>query len=383
MRGRLCENSVNQLPTARRASLPVMSASLVVLDILVRGAAVGALISVAVATGSSAAPRQMRLVAALFFASVAAWLIVASAPASAALGPGFLVLLPLAFPVAGLFWLFVVVLFEDRRATIATTAPAILLVVTGVMAAMTSPVIATPIWTARDLAGALLAVHAGAVIVRGWRDDLVETRRRLRGPFLIAMALFSAVELAAAIATRYAPHGPWLALSGSGLLGPLVLLVIVICFAAVFLGIRVELFGAPRPASLVADSRMETADRLDMERLKAVMDDGQPWRQEGFAIGVLANAVGVPEHRLRRLINFRLGCRNYAEFLNGYRIEAAKLRLADPREARTTVAAIAFDLGYGSLSPFNRAFRGAIGTTPTEWRAQALADTPANSRDPD
>jgi len=37
------------------------------------------------------------------------------------------------------------------------------------------------------------------------------------------------------------------------------------------------------------------------------------------------------------------------------------------------VAAIAFDLGYGSLGPFNRAFRAATGATPTEWRRQALA----------
>ena len=35
--------------------------------------------------------------------------------------------------------------------------------------------------------------------------------------------------------------------------------------------------------------------------------------------------------------------------------------------------AIAFDLGYGSLGPFNRAFRAATEVTPTEWRRQALA----------
>ena len=58
--------------------------------------------------------------------------------------------------------------------------------------------------------------------------------------------------------------------------------------------------------------------------------------------------------------------------MNGHRIEAAKRRLADPAEARTTVAAIAFELGYGSLGPFNRAFRAATGATPTEWRRQAL-----------
>ena len=56
--------------------------------------------------------------------------------------------------------------------------------------------------------------------------------------------------------------------------------------------------------------------------------------------------------------------------------EAAKRRLANPAEARTTVAAIAFDLGYGSLGPFNRAFRTATGSTPSAWRRAALAASP-------
>ena len=40
------------------------------------------------------------------------------------------------------------------------------------------------------------------------------------------------------------------------------------------------------------------------------------------------------------------------------------------------MATIAFDLGYGSLGPFNRAFRAATGAAPTEWRRQALQISP-------
>ena len=100
--------------------------------------------------------------------------------------------------------------------------------------------------------------------------------------------------------------------------------------------------------------------------------DAGIWRREGLSIGALAGELGMPEHRLRSLINDRLGYRNFADFLNARRIEAAKARLADPAEARSTVAAIAFDLGYGSLGPFNRAFRAATGATPTAWRRAAL-----------
>lgn len=102
------------------------------------------------------------------------------------------------------------------------------------------------------------------------------------------------------------------------------------------------------------------------------MTDGRLWTQEGLTIGELAAKLGAPEHRLRRLINDQLGYRNFASFINAHRIEEAKRLFADPDHARKTVSSIAFDLGFGSLGPFNRAFREATGLSPTEWRSQAL-----------
>jgi AraC-like DNA-binding protein len=98
------------------------------------------------------------------------------------------------------------------------------------------------------------------------------------------------------------------------------------------------------------------------------------WLEEGLTIGKLARDLGMSVHRLRGLINQRLGHRNFVDFLNSYRIEAAKQRLAEPDMAAKTVAAIAFGLGYASLGPFNRAFRAATGRAPTEWRRDALRE---------
>jgi AraC-like DNA-binding protein len=74
------------------------------------------------------------------------------------------------------------------------------------------------------------------------------------------------------------------------------------------------------------------------------------------------------------VINQQLGYRNFAAFLNEYRVGAAKEALRDPAQARRQVLQIALDLGYGSIAPFNRAFRAATGVTPTAFRRDALSD---------
>jgi AraC-like DNA-binding protein len=121
----------------------------------------------------------------------------------------------------------------------------------------------------------------------------------------------------------------------------------------------------------------ETADTAALARLERAMDVEEVWRREDLTIGVLAAHVGLAEHRLRRLINGELGHRNFAAFVNARRIAAAKLALRDPGQARTSISAIAYELGFGSLGPFNRAFKDITGLTPTAWRASAEPPAPA------
>src|SRR5216683_185268 len=84
--------------------------------------------------------------------------------------------------------------------------------------------------------------------------------------------------------------------------------------------------------------------------------------------GTLASAPSIPEYSPRRLINQRLGYRNFNVFLNEHRIAEAKAALADPAQAEVPVITIAMDAGFQSLGPFNRAFKATTGVTPTEYR---------------
>jgi len=101
-----------------------------------------------------------------------------------------------------------------------------------------------------------------------------------------------------------------------------------------------------------------------------LMADERIYRHDNVTIGTLATKLAIPEYRLRRLINQKLGYRNFNVFLNNHRIEEAKAALADPTQAEVPVITIAMDAGFASLGPFNRAFKATTGVTPTEYRRQ-------------
>ncbi|WP_334164318.1 AraC family transcriptional regulator [Phenylobacterium sp.] len=347
-----------------------MTDSAALVSAFVHGLAAGLTLIVMVGILRSGLRREVKVAATLFSLAVVGWMIDESYPLKMALGaPGPVYVAACA--VAGLFWLFVLVVFADMKVTPLTLAPAAALLVAGLVMGAVEPPLRDWLWWTRNAVSALLAIHAGSVILRGWSGDLLEGRRRFRGLLLGLACLFVVFEVGVGFAFRLSQEPVWLQFVVGRTYGGLLLVLLTLALAALMLRPDPTVFGAPRRSEPAPDPRADAADRLTLQKLEALMSGGG-WRREGLTIGALARDLDVPEHRLRRLINGRLGHRNFADFLNAHRIEAAKRRLADPAEARTTVAAIAFDLGYGSLGPFNRAFRAATGASPTEWRREAL-----------
>lgn len=197
---------------------------------------------------------------------------------------------------------------------------------------------------------------------RGREDDLVEHRRRLRIQLVSAVGAYvvltNAVEVA--VFNGFAPER-WRSLLQVGILA------LTFGFCALMFAIRrPDLLGPAQRAEESAPATM--ADDPLAVRLLAYMSEERPYRDEAITIAKLAGKLGEPEYRLRRLINGQLGHRNFAAFLNGYRLAEVKSALADPDQRTVPILTIALDAGFGSLGPFNRAFREAEGMTPTEFR---------------
>jgi AraC-like DNA-binding protein len=145
---------------------------------------------------------------------------------------------------------------------------------------------------------------------------------------------------------------------------------------AAFLHADSALFGTARTEAPQPKTSVPVQDQALLARLMEVLERDEVWRREDLGIRELAGIVDAPEHRLRKLINEGLGYRNFAAFLNERRIVAAQRVLSDPSHARKSVSTIAYETGFASLGPFNRAFKAATGLTPTEWRRKALVGSP-------
>lgn len=334
-----------------------------VLEVLVRGIAVGALAAMGFGFWRDGAGRPIRVAGILFCIGTAAYALNSCPLLIPALGWFIWPVHILAIVGGALFWLFIITLFEDRPLSPLLLAPVAVMMVIGLAALFSQPPLRRFMWIAHNTVQTGLAVHALFVIARSWRGDLVEARRRLRGPLLAAVCGFAIAISVVQIAQSLGVNLWWFDLASGTTLA-----IFCAAGAAVFLRADAQLFGAAAPAPV--EDLLSPADRAALGKLEAAMDAGEAWRREGLTIGALAEEVGVPEHRLRRLINDHLGERNFAAFVNARRIEAAKARLVDPAHAQASVSAIAFELGFASLGPFNRAFKDATGLTPSEWRRQ-------------
>jgi AraC-like DNA-binding protein len=231
----------------------------------------------------------------------------------------------------------------------------------------------------------LFAVLAALAAARQWREDLVEGRRRVRAFTVVAGVAYTLFMLGVRLAS---PQGRLSELAASADM----LLLLLAVLPAAWLALRLsatELFPSALPqlpaASPVAEPGPAAAVKPDPnpdpedERLAAalsrLMEQHHLYREEGLTVAALAARLHAPEYRLRRVINQRLGHRNFNAYINGLRLQQASAALADPAQHQLPVLTIALEAGFQSVGPFNRAFKAATGLTPTEFRKQKLTDS--------
>ena len=112
----------------------------------------------------------------------------------------------------------------------------------------------------------------------------------------------------------------------------------------------------------------ESADEIK-NKLVALMTAEKPYLSQDLTLQKLAERLRTSSHNLSEVINTKLNT-SYYDFVNRYRIEEFKNRLADPESERYNLLSIAFDSGFQSKGTFNSIFKKFSGMTPSEYKAR-------------
>jgi AraC-like DNA-binding protein len=222
----------------------------------------------------------------------------------------------------------------------------------------------------------------------GRAADLVERRRQFRLEFAISTAAYTVLIIASQwIWPGTLGKPPFSIINAFGLIamtfvffmfGPSRLAAEGLVPGVPHGGLAPTANGASAPAPPKTGQ-----DAVLLEALRKLMENDKAYRQDGLSIALLSQSLGIQEYRLRRLINGQLGHRNFSAFVNGYRLAEAAAALADPGQAEVPILTIALDSGFGSIGPFNRAFKAYAGLTPTEYRRAHLGGAEAGSPIPE
>jgi AraC-like DNA-binding protein len=358
------------------------------LNLLLRGAAMSVLLLIAAMLWREH-PRSTATRLGAFFAISVLATTIASMPGFAPAPTDWRLLIAAVTPgTMFLFWLFTRALFDDDFALRPWHALMwVALAVAGVVscAAGEAPTPAPWVPALRltlgilPVAWALLSI---AQSVASSREDLVERRRQLRTLIVSTTAFYTVAQLLVALLAGLSLPVVFESTANAGGIAAL----------SLFVGWRLlrpgrgGLFEAAPPSAATAESHHSdpaalaaTAvvvpgslptplDAKHIETLDKLMAIDHLYREPSLSIGSVAQRMGLPEHKLRRLINQGLGHRNFSAFLNAHRLADARRWLADPEQRDTPILTIAMDAGFQSIGPFNRAFKANTGITPSEFR---------------
>lgn len=106
---------------------------------------------------------------------------------------------------------------------------------------------------------------------------------------------------------------------------------------------------------------------LRRPQLAAFMETEKPWLDPELTLSDLAERVGLNASQMSYLVNNGFE-QNFNDFVNSYRVEEVKRKLAAPDFQHLSLLGIAFESGFNSKATFNRAFKKLTGNAPSQFK---------------
>ncbi len=218
-----------------------------------------------------------------------------------------------------------------------------------------------------SLTSSAVLVLAAIEAVRNYSPDLPAPERRFRQIFVAGYC--GLVLVAVILFNRAAQQGVEARLGDA---------VRICCACLALAGATLSVYvrdRLPLPASLSGRKTMRRRAAIiaddDMQglgvRIERLIGE-QVYTRNDLKVADIARLLGEPDYKVTQCITGVLGFSNFNRFINHHRISHARTALTDPAQRSTSILTIALDSGFGSIGPFNRAFKAETGQTPRDYR---------------
>ncbi|MGN1097691.1 MAG: helix-turn-helix domain-containing protein, partial [Clostridia bacterium] len=111
-------------------------------------------------------------------------------------------------------------------------------------------------------------------------------------------------------------------------------------------------------------ARLEPVSPADENTLYPLVKYMEQHFREDISLDDVADALYMSRYRLSGIFSHALNM-SFNDYLNSLRVNLA-IQLMDTTD--NSVTSIAFEVGFGNVRTFNRAFKKQCGITPTEFR---------------
>ncbi len=125
----------------------------------------------------------------------------------------------------------------------------------------------------------------------------------------------------------------------------------------------------PGNAQYAKSSLKKDESQEQLKRLLAFMEEEKPYLDGKLSLNQVAGNLELSPNHLSQVINENLN-RNFFDFVNSYRVELVKEKLADPANKKFTILALAYESGFSSKSSFNEVFKKFTEMTPSQYQKQ-------------
>ncbi len=110
-----------------------------------------------------------------------------------------------------------------------------------------------------------------------------------------------------------------------------------------------------------------TNDNTYYKELEFLMKEAKLYRDPNLGLDSVAHKLKISSNYLSQLVN-KLTGKNFADYINTFRVEDAKLKLRNTNFINYTIVGIALESGFNSKSTFYSSFKKVTGISPSVYR---------------